>query len=105
LTQVRVVVADDEKPAGERVRRLLAREDRVEIVGCCANGAEALAAIREAASARQPVQVLFLDIQMPGLDGFGVLSQLLDEGRASDVPAVAFVTAHDEFAIPAFESP
>ena len=104
MTQVRVLVADDEKPARERLRRLLARDDRVEIAGCCANGAEALTAIHEAASARRPVQVLFLDIQMPGLDGFGVLSQLLDEGRPSDVPVVAFVTAHDEFAIRAFES-
>ena len=104
MTQVRIVVADDEKPARERLRRLLARDDRVEIAGCCTTGAEALTAIREAASAHRPVQVLFLDIQMPGLDGFGVLSQLLDEGRPSDVPVVAFVTAHDEFAIRAFES-
>jgi len=103
MTPIRVVVVDDEKPARERLRRLLARDDRVVLTGCCASGTEALAVIRDATSMREPVQVLLLDVQMPALDGFGVLARLL-EADSVDMPAVVFVTAHDEFALKAFES-
>jgi two-component system LytT family response regulator len=103
MTAVRVVVVDDEKPARERLRRLLARDDRVVLTGCCQSGTEALAVIREATAQHEPVHVLFLDVQMPALDGFGVLARLLD-GDSVEMPAVVFVTAHDEFAVKAFES-
>ena len=103
MTPVRVVIVDDEKPARERLRRLLARDDRVVVTGCCASGTEALSVIREATARREPVQVLLLDVQMPALDGFGVLADLLD-GESVEMPAVVFVTAHDEFALKAFES-
>jgi two-component system, LytTR family, response regulator len=103
MTPVRVVVVDDEKPARERLRRLLARDDRVVLTGCCASGTEALAVIRDATARREPVQVLLLDVQMPALDGFSVLARLL-EADSVDMPAVVFVTAHDEFALKAFES-
>jgi two-component system, LytTR family, response regulator len=103
MTPVRVVIVDDEKPARERLRRLLARDDRVVVTGCCASGTEALSVIREATARREPVQVLLLDVQMPALDGFGVLADLLD-GEGVEMPAVVFVTAHDEFALKAFES-
>ena len=104
MTPVRVVVVDDEKPARERLRRLLARDDRVELTGCCSSGAEALAVMREATARGEPVHVLCVDVQMPVLDGFAVLSQLLDDAQLVEMPAVVFVTAHDEFAVRAFES-
>ena len=104
MTPVRVVIVDDEKPARERLRRLLARDDRVVVAGCCPSGAEALAVIREAAARREPVHVLLLDVQMPALDGFGVLTRLLDDADSVELPAVVFVTAHDEFALKAFET-
>lgn len=103
MTSIRVLVVDDEKPARERLRRLLARDERVEIAGCCAGGAEALTVMREAAAADEPVHVLCLDVQMPELDGFGVLARLV-AGAPVDMPAVIFVTAHDAFAVRAFES-
>ena len=80
---------DDEPLARERIRRLLQKEADIEIVGECADGNEALAAIGE----QQP-DLVFLDVQMPELDGFGVLEQL---GREA-TPAIVFVTAHDRFA-------
>jgi two-component system LytT family response regulator len=104
MTPVRVMVVDDEKPARERLRRLLARDDRVELTGCCSSGAEALAAMRDATLRGEPVHVVCLDVQMPVLDGFAVLSQLLDDPQIAEMPAVVFVTAHDEFAVRAFES-
>jgi two-component system LytT family response regulator len=103
MTAVRVLVVDDEKPARERVRRLLARDDRVTVAGCCAGGAEALDALRAAANRGEPVQVLCLDVQMPELDGFGVIARLVAD-PVLQMPAVVFVTAHDAFAVRAFES-
>ena len=76
MTAIRVLVADDEKPARERLRRLLARDERVQIAGCCAGGAEALAVMHASATSGEPVHVLCLDVQMPELDGFGVLTRL-----------------------------
>jgi two-component system, LytTR family, response regulator len=92
---VRVVVADDEPLARRRLVRLLEEEPDAELVSACANGAEAVEAIRS----RAP-DVLFLDVQMPALDGFGVLASLRD----TPVPAVVFVTAHDSYALQAFEA-
>jgi two-component system, LytTR family, response regulator len=109
-TVVRVLVVDDEKPARERLRRLLERDPRVQVAGCCVAGAEALRTMQEAARAGAPVQLLFLDVQMPELDGFGVvatLAQRVDEEDAPhemEMPAVVFVTAHDEYAIRAFDA-
>lgn len=91
--KLRVIIADDEPLARERVRTLLADED-VEIVAECLNGADTLKAL-----AAHPPDLLFLDVQMPKLDGFEVLDTL-PPGR---MPAVIFTTAHDEHAIRAFE--
>jgi two-component system, LytTR family, response regulator len=99
-TTVRVLVVDDEKPARERLRRLLERDPRVEVVGCCVAGAEALQIVQESTRAGTPVQLLFLDVQMPELDGFGVIAAL----DPQEMPAVVFVTAHDEYAIRAFDA-
>jgi two-component system, LytTR family, response regulator len=103
-TILRVLVVDDEKPARERLRNLLKRDARVELVSCCAGGAEALRAIPEAKQSGRPVHVLFLDVQMPELDGFGVIASLIREHGSESVPVVVFVTAHDEYALRAFEA-
>ncbi len=91
--RVRAYVADDEPLARETVRRLLQRHPQVELVGEGA-GPEVPGQVRALAPA-----LLFLDIQMPELDGFGVLRELGD----AVPPAVIFITAHDEFALRAFE--
>lgn len=89
---IRAVIVDDEQPARELLREYLAGEEDVEVVAECANGFEAVKAISD----RDPDLVL-LDIQMPKLDGFEVLS-LIDKS-----PIVVFVTAYDEYAVRAFE--
>jgi len=90
--RLRVVLVDDEEPARTLLREYLGHDARVEVVAECRNGFEAVKAVNELAP-----DLLFLDIQMPRLDGFEVLELL---GR--DVPVV-FVTAFDEHAIRAFE--
>ena len=104
MTPIRVLVVDDEKPARERLRRLLSRDSRVTLAGCYAGGAEALAAIRDAAAAETPVHLVFLDVQMPEVDGFAVVAQLVQQFAPEAVPAIIFVTAHDEYALRAFEA-
>jgi two-component system LytT family response regulator len=104
MDTIRVLIVDDERPARERLRRLVSRDDRVELAGCCAGGAEALEVVRSAASAGTSVDLLFLDVQMPELDGFGVVSTLVREAGAGPIPEVVFVTAHDEYALRAFDA-
>ena len=89
---LRVAIVDDEEPARSLLRELLAHADGVEIVAECANGFEAVRAVNDLAP-----DLLFLDVQMPGLSGFDVL-ELVDR----DV-AVIFVTAYDTHAVHAFE--
>ncbi|WP_291160244.1 LytR/AlgR family response regulator transcription factor [Gemmatimonas sp. UBA7669] len=91
---MRVLIVDDEALARQRVRRLLQNEADVEVVGEAETGREAVAMIREL----QP-DLVCLDVQMPGLDGFGVLEEL-DGGP---VPMVLFITAYDEHAQRAFD--
>jgi two-component system LytT family response regulator len=91
---LRVVIVDDEPLARERVRTFLAEEPDVEIVAECADGAEAVNRIEQL----RP-EVLFLDVQMPRLNGFEVL-EAIDAGA---MPVVIFTTAHDAHAIRAFE--
>lgn len=90
-----VIIVDDEALARERLRRLLASEADVEIVAECADGQSALAAVAQ----RSP-DLMFLDVQMPGLDGFETL-RALDPGR---MPSVVFVTGFDQHAVRAFEA-
>ena len=104
MRSIRALIVDDEKPARDRLRRLIARDNRVELSGSCAGGAEGLDAIRAAADAGAPVHLLFLDVQMPELDGFGVLAALVRDAPAVPVPEVVFVTAHDEYALRAFDA-
>ena len=90
---LRVVVADDEPIGRQRLVRLLQSEPETEVVAACADGEEAVEAIREHAP-----DVVLLDIQMPQLDGFEVVAAL-----GESHPAVIFVTAHDQYALRAFE--
>lgn len=91
---VRVLIADDERPARVRIRALLEGEADLAIVAETSDGVGTV----EAVSKHRP-DLLFLDVQMPGLDGFGVLEALAPEA----MPAVVFTTAHDEHAVRAFE--
>jgi two-component system LytT family response regulator len=91
---LRVVVADDEPIGRQRLVRLLQGEPETDVVAACADGAEAVEAIREHAP-----DLVLLDIQMPHLDGFEVVAAL---GEAHQ-PAIIFVTAHDQYAVRAFE--
>jgi len=104
MNSIRVLVVDDEKPGRERLRRLLSRDARVELAGCCAGGAEAVARVCEAESGGAPIQVLFLDVQMPEVDGFAVVSALVRHAPPVTLPAIVFVTAHDEYALRAFDA-
>jgi len=101
---VKSLIVDDEKPARERLRRLVARDSRVELAACCASGSDALEVMRMAATAGAPVQLMFLDVQMPELDGFRVLSAIASETPPLPLPEVIFVTAHDEYALRAFDA-
>jgi two-component system LytT family response regulator len=91
---MRVLIADDERIARNRLRSLLASESDVEIVAECANGREAMAAIHE-----MNPDVVFIDIQMPGADGLGVVRTI----PAEKLPLVVFVTAYGKYALEAFE--
>jgi two-component system LytT family response regulator len=92
---IRALIVDDEELARRGLELRLAKFDDLEIVGQCRNGREALEAVRE-----QAPDLMFLDIQMPGMDGFEVLRRL----SGSNMPEVIFVTAYDEFAFKAFEA-
>ncbi len=92
---VRALVVDDEQLAREELCFLLESVSEVEVVGQAQNGLEAVALVERLAP-----ELLFLDIQMPGLDGFQVVRELM--GR-DDIPRFIFVTAYDRYAIKAFE--
>jgi two-component system LytT family response regulator len=91
---IRTVVVDDEPLARSRLRKFLIQEPDVEIVGECANGPEALGCIRQ-----QAPDLVFLDLHMPQLNGLQVVRAL----PAEALPAIVFVTAHEEHAVEAFE--
>ncbi|MEM1270119.1 MAG: LytTR family DNA-binding domain-containing protein [Bacteroidota bacterium] len=90
-------IADDEPLARELLREYLVAHPEVDIVGEAGTGDETLAGLRELTP-----DLVFLDVQMPGLDGFDVLDIL--NGAGGDAPAVVFTTAYDQFAVRAFEA-
>jgi two-component system LytT family response regulator len=89
---MRTLIVDDEAPARDRLKRLLANVEGIELVGEAENGRQAVETIE-----REKPDLVLLDIQMPDLDGFGVIEAL------NDPPPIIFVTAYDEYAIRAFE--
>ena len=91
---LRALIADDEPLARERLRFLLSEHEDVEVAGECRNGREVIAALKESR-----FDLLFLDIEMPGRDGFEVIEQI----GSLHMPITVFVTAHNQYAVQAFE--
>ncbi len=94
MIRIRTFVVDDEPPARRRIVELLETEADIEIAGTFEKGEEAIEAILQ-----KTPDLLFLDVQMPGLDGFGLLERIVPERR----PTTIFVTAYDAYALRAFE--
>jgi two-component system LytT family response regulator len=92
--KIRSLIVDDERLPRRYIRQLLACHPEVDIIGDCANGYEAIAAIREHAP-----DLVFLDVYMPEIDGFAVLERL----APGTLPLVIFVTVYDKYAVKAFE--
>ena len=92
--KLKALIADDEPLARERLRFLLVGDDEVEIAGECRNGREVIAALKN-----ELYDVLFLDIQMPGGSGFDIFEQV----GISHMPLTVFVTAHNHYALKAFD--
>lgn len=91
---IRTLIVDDEALARERIRDMLASDPQIRIVGECANGRDAIDAIQ-----LNSPDLVFLDVEMPGMDGFAVLEALPPAG----IPTIIFVTAYDQYAVRAFE--
>lgn len=96
-SSARVLVADDELPARELMKGYVGSHPALELAGEAASGWDAVAAIEEASP-----DLVLLDVEMPGLDGFGVLQEV--ERRKLEMPLVVFVTAYDRYAVRAFEA-
>lgn len=94
VKQIRALVIDDEPLARGMIREMLEHDPEAELVGECANGSEAIDAIRSLSP-----DIVFLDVQMPELGGFEVLDSLTE----SELPTIIFVTAYDQYALRAFE--
>src|ERR1700688_5183129 len=93
---INTLIVDDEKPARDELAYLLRSFPDVHLVGQGKNGVEALALIKE-----HSPDLVFLDVQMPGLNGFGVIKKLVD--RKGKLPQIVFATAFDNYAVQAFE--
>jgi two-component system LytT family response regulator len=94
MPKISTVIVDDEPPARRKLRSFLDKEEDFEVAGEAGNGEDAVRLIEE----RKP-DVVFLDIQMPGANGFEVLEALKDQ----PLPLVVFVTAYDQYAVKAFD--
>jgi two-component system LytT family response regulator len=93
MSNYKVLIVDDERLSRRRIRRLLTLEPDCEVIGECANGAEAVSTLSNSSP-----DILFLDVQMPELDGFEVI-RALNEVR----PLIIFTSAYDDYALRAFE--
>jgi two-component system, LytTR family, response regulator len=94
MEKIRALIVDDEPLAREGIRMRLAQEPDIAVIGECSNGRQAVTVIE-----RDSPDLVFLDVQMPKLDGFGVIAAI----GAHRMPQVIFVTAYDEHALRAFE--
>ena len=94
MRQFSAVIVDDEGPSRRRIRQLLGAEPDFQVIGECGGGRQAVEFLR-----RSPPDVLFLDVEMPEMDGFAVL----DAVKSKHIPAVVFVTAYDRYALHAFD--
>ncbi|HMQ03019.1 MAG TPA: LytTR family DNA-binding domain-containing protein [Pyrinomonadaceae bacterium] len=94
MTKIRTLIVDDEPLARERIKRILREEPEIQVIGECGNGAQAVSAITD----KRP-DLVFLDIQMPEMNGFDVVNAL----DAESMPAIVFVTAYDQYALQAFD--
>jgi two-component system response regulator LytT len=93
---INTIIVDDEKPARDELAFLLKAFPEVNVIGLGKNGVEAVSLIKE-----HSPDLVFLDVQMPGLDGFGVLKKLVE--RKMKMPHVVFATAFDQYAVQAFD--
>src|SRR5689334_9396341 len=91
---IRTLIVDDEPLSRRKIREFLKEDREIEVVGECGNGPEAVSDVRQSTP-----DLLFLDVQMPGMDGFTVLEELQER----PLPFVIFVTAYDKYAVKAFE--
>ncbi|HEX8670947.1 MAG TPA: LytTR family DNA-binding domain-containing protein [Longimicrobium sp.] len=92
---IRTLIVDDDAIARGRIATLVAADAELVVAGECANGADAIRQLRDA-----PPDLVFLDVQMPGVDGFGVVEAI----GAASMPVTVFVSAHVEFALHAFDA-
>src|SRR3954462_6872534 len=93
---INTIIVDDEKPARDELAFLLKGFPEINVIGQGKNGVEAVSLIKE-----HSPDLVFLDVQMPGLDGFAVIKKLID--KKVPVPQVVFPTAYDQYAVKAFE--
>jgi two-component system LytT family response regulator len=92
--QIRALIVDDEPPARAFLQRMLEEHSDIEVVGECSNGAQAQEALRS-----EHPNLLFLDIEMPEMDGLAFVESI----QGGEMPAIVFVTAHDRYAVRAFD--
>ncbi|HFA50480.1 MAG TPA: response regulator transcription factor [Bacteroidetes bacterium] len=94
MKNLRILIADDEQPARQKAKKFLAQEEHIAAISEAENGPEAVQII-----SGQNIDLVFLDIQMPGMNGFEVIEKI----GAENMPPVIFVTAYDQYAIHAFK--
>jgi two-component system LytT family response regulator len=100
---LRVLIVDDEKPARVRLTALLERYSGVQLAAACSGGQAALEAVCAAARSGAPVDIIFLDVQMPEMGGFVMLESLYSL-PLTPMPAIVLATAYDEYALRAFDA-
>jgi two-component system LytT family response regulator len=100
---IRVLIVDDEKPARSRLIALLRRQPAVQLAAACAGGREALDVVSAAERSGAAIDIIFLDVQMPEMDGFAMLEALYAL-PLEQAPVVVFTTAYDEYALRAFDA-
>src|SRR6185436_10239965 len=93
-TKIRALIIDDEPLARRRIKSLLAHDSSIDVIGECSDGSKAVSSITELTP-----DLVFLDVQMPAMDGFEVIKTV----GAERMPTVIFVTAYDQYALKAFE--